>query len=140
MELSGQAEYGQGRQQGDGDEARIDHRRSSEVAEGLGDRVLIRHAKQQDHGEHSHGHEGGELDQRLQRHRPDQAAVVLGQVRPARSEQDGEAGEHHRHDADREPFRSRHGGAGGDELPGHGERGQLQGDVGQGADDGDAGD
>ena len=139
VELAGKAEHRQGRQQRDRQEAGVHVRRRGQLSKALGHPVR-RSAQQQHHGEDRHRHQGRQLDHRLQCDGPDQAPIVFGEIGTARAEQDGETRQNSGHHRDCRPFRALHRRASGQQLPGHGQRFQLQGDVGDRAHDGDAGD
>ena len=140
VELARQAEYRQHRQQGLGPEALAEVLLGQLALQlqlhiGVGQQLA-------EPAEHSPGHvgaehqEGEQLDQRLEGHGVDHPLVVLGGIGVAGPEEDGEGGHHHRHveggvgeqrRMGRIPVRGEHAEGGGDRL-------ELQGDVGQGAD------
>ncbi len=138
MKLTRQAEDRQCRHQGDGHEAGVDLRPRSQLAQAVGCGLTRGRGGQQDDGEDGDGQQGGQLDDRLDADGLDQAAVVLGQVGPSRAEQDGEPGQHRRHDQDGQALGPGDGGARRDHLARHRQRLELKGDVGDRAQDGDA--
>lgn len=140
VELARQAEDGQGRQQGDGGEARRDLGRRGQGAQALHDARGRAFVQQQDQGEDGDEQQGAQLDHRLQPDRLDQAAIVLGQVGTARPEQDGEEGQDAGQHQNRQTLGPRHRRAGGQQGAGHRQRLQLQRDIGQRPQDGDDGD
>ena len=137
MELTRQAKDGQGRQQGDGGEARRDLGRRGQGAQPLDDTRRRTFVQQQGQGEDGDEQQGAQLDHRLQADGLDQAAIVLGQVRAARAEQDGEEGQHPRQHQHRQPLGPRDRRAGGQKGAGHRQRFQLKRDIGQRPQDGD---
>ncbi|MNC25779.1 hypothetical protein D3C75_738790 [compost metagenome] len=107
---------------------------------GLGQQV-VEAVVQAPGDEHADGDERQQLDQRLEGHRHDHAAVVLGGVQVAGAEQDGEQGEDQRHDQ-RRVLGAQAVGAGigaGQQVDAEDYPLELQGDVGQHADQADQG-
>ena len=95
---------------------------------------------QQDQGEDRHEQQGAQFDQGLQADGLDQTAIMFGQVRASGAEQDGEPRQNPGQRQNSQPFSPRHRRARRQKGAGHRQGFQLQGDIGQGAQDGHDGD
>ncbi len=94
---------------------------------------------QVEYHEHAHGQEGQQLDQRFEGNGQDHAAVVLGDIQAARTENDGEQCQHQRHHQGSVLHASAGGiGIGPDQqVDAKHDAFELQGDIGQHADQAD---
>ena len=147
VELAGQQERGEARQDDEGEE-RPEAGRLAEEDEigaplgGFGQDVVDA-AEHPERHEHPDRQEGDQLDDRFEGDREHQPVLMLGRVRVARAEGDRESGQHDRHDESKVAEDRHRAGDGGGVRGGEEDaersryRLQLQGDVGNGADHGD---